>query len=496
MTKSNIPNYKIFVIGSLYQWALATFFIVTLPLIFAIIYSVIEVTNYTQKSQLTLFQTVNTTENSRIILDRLISMERSIRQFQILNEPEIFHSYLDHRNKFLTVIESLKSKKPNQVLIGKLISLQQNENLLYQKILEHSKNNQLKLTNTDLNTFDQLTTQARILLSEGEKRVGIEASSLSSIAGRVRQRLVFSALLSIPLALLLGLTFVHFLTRPIKEIGQAIRNLGEIGFEEPISIKGPHDLTEIGLDLEWLRQRLNRLEHEKQQFIRNISHELKTPLATLKEGTDLLAENVVGELNTEQQEIIRLMKLSNITLYDLVENLLEYQKTISTQIDLNLSVFELSPLLERVVTEYELLLRSKNITLKSKLSPVKIKADYDKLKIIISNVFSNALKYSPQNGTLGLTLKTENNVIRLTIEDQGPGIDKKIQAFIFEDFYQGSYPRAWNVKGSGLGLALVKHYLEAHRGSIKLLKPNKKYCGARFYLLLPDNMEPQNASIS
>lgn len=491
MNKSNIPNYKIFVIGSLYQWALATFVIVTLPLIFAIIYSVIEVSNYTQKSQKTLFQTVNSTENSRIILDRLISMERSIRQFQVLNEPDIFSSYQDHRSKFLTVVKSLKSNELNQNLIGQLNSLQQNESLLHQKILRHSANNQLTLAKADLNTFDQLTSQARLLLTEGEKRVGIEANSLSKIAERVLQRLVYSTFISIPLALLLGLTFVHLLTRPIKGIGQAIRNLGEEGFEQPISIKGPHDLTEIGLDLEWLRQKLNRLEYEKQQFIRNISHELKTPLATLKEGTNLLAENVVGELNAEQQEIIRLMKLSNITIYDLVENLLEYQKTISTQTELNQSVFELAPLLERIVTEYQLLLRSKNITVIRNVSSVKVNADYDKLKIIISNVFSNALKFSPQGSIIGLTLKTQSNLVQLTVEDQGPGINEKIKPLIFKDFYQGISPQSWNVKGSGLGLALVKHYLDAHNGSIDLLQANKKFCGARFHLLIPTNLSSQ-----
>jgi len=185
------------------------------------------------------------------------------------------------------------------------------------------------------------------------------------------------------------------------------------------------------------------------------------------------------------------MKLSNITIYDLVENLLEYQKTISTQTELNQSVFELAPLLERIVTEYQLLLRSKNITVIRNVSSVKVNADYDKLKIIISNVFSNALKFSPQGSIIGLTLKTQSNLVQLTVEDQGPGINEKIKPLIFKDFYQGISPQSWNVKGSGLGLALVKHYLDAHNGSIDLLQANKKFCGARFHLLIPTNLSSQ-----
>jgi two-component system sensor histidine kinase GlrK len=487
--KKNISTSKILTIGSLYQLALVSFFIVTLPLVFSIIYTVVEVTNYTEKSQSTLFKTVNTTESNRIILERLTSMERSIRQYHILNESELYDSYLEHRKKLLTALESLKKREPSKSLLEKLEQLQQNEDILHQKIALISNHKKNRLTVLDLNVFDQLTTQARSLIAEGENRLAIEATALSIIANRVRERLVYSAFVSIPLALFLAFIFVHLLTYPIKDIGQAIRNLGEIGLEQPISIKGPKDLTKLGLHLEWLRQRLNRLEYEKQQFIRNVSHELKTPLATLKEGTDLLAENVVGELNTEQQEIIQLMKIGNITINDLIENLLEYQRTISTQVEINLSVFELGVLINHVVNDYQLPLKRKNITLNRNLNTVNIKADHDKLRIIISNLFSNALKFSPQNSVIGLTLYTYKNSIQLIIEDQGPGIAKDIQPFIFEDFYQGNTPKGWKIKASGLGLALVRHYLDAHKGTIKLLPANKEYCGARFSLQIPQIKE-------
>ena len=494
MKKSKTPTSKFFYLGSLYQWALASFVIVTLPLVFAIIYAVLAVSSYTDQSQQTLFQTVKVTESSRIILERLISMERSIRQFQVLEEPELFKSYQKHRLKFLNVVEILKTTGLDQSLTKKLQVLLENENQFYQDIIIQSKDSKLKLEKTHLKAFDPLTKQARTLISEGEKKLGIEAAALSKIAKQVRINLIYSALASIPLALLLGFTFVHLLTRPIKNIGQAIRNLGEVGFDQAIAIKGPKDLTELGKHLEWLRQKLNQLESGKQQFIRNISHELKTPLATLKEGTDLLAENVVGELNTEQQDIIQLMKMGNITINDLVENLLEYQRALSTQVDLNVSTFELAPLIDRILNEYQLPLRTKNITVKSNLSIVKIMADYDKLKIIVSNLFSNALKFSPQDGTIGLSLYSHNNVIMLIIEDQGPGIPKDIQPLIFKDFYQGSSPLAWKIKGSGLGLALVKYYLEAHNGLIDLLPANNDYCGARFSLLLPKNWKNSNAT--
>jgi two-component system sensor histidine kinase GlrK len=167
VSKSNLPNSNNFIFGSLYQWALLSFFIVIMPLVFTVIYTVSEVSNYTEKSQQTLFQTVNTTENSRIILERLISMERSIRQFQVLNEPEFFTTYQEQRQKFLDVMKSLNTTGLNPGLIEKLTALQHKEFQLYQKISIISEDNQQQLIKTDLNAFDPLTAQARILLAEG-----------------------------------------------------------------------------------------------------------------------------------------------------------------------------------------------------------------------------------------------------------------------------------------------------------------------------------------
>ena len=487
VTKKKTTSNKHFSIGSLNQWALVSFIVVTLPLNFAIFYTVSEVGNYTEKSQSTLFKAVHETESTRIILERLASMERNIRQIQLFGKSVFYNLYLENRNKFLHEMASLSLKDMDKQSIKQLNMLKEHENSFYQYILIKLDDDEIKLSQEDLNAFDQLTQQARTILAEGEERVATEAAFLSVTAKQVSQKLIYLAVISVFIALLFALIFIRLLNRPIKDIAIAIRALGEIGFEQPISVRGPKDLQKLGDHLEWLRVKLETLENEKQQFIRNVSHELKTPLATLKEGTDLLSENVVGELNTEQQEIIQLMKIGNITINDLVENLLEYQRTISTQIVFNRSTFKLETLINRVTDEYELLIRSKNICLKSSLDTTRINADYDKLRIIISNLFSNALKFSPQNGTIGLTLSSHDNITTLIIEDQGPGIAKKIQPLIFQDFYHGNSSPDWKIKATGLGLALVKHYLDVHKGTIKLLPATKAYCGARFSINLSQN---------
>ncbi len=493
--KKPFKNRRI-IYGSLREWALVSFVIVVLPLIVAMIYTMNEVANYTEKSQKTLVQTVHVAEASRTTLNRLILMEQSIRQFEVLNDAAIFESYQQHRDAFLEVARVFQGQSLDTDFNTKVAKLLQTENQLNQDILGSSKENQANLADVHLNKFDQLTNQARELVAAAEQKVGIDARALSVQAEQVQEHLMISTLISISVALLLSFLFVYLLTLPIKSIARAIRHLGEKGFEQQITIEGPKDLTELGVHLEWLRNRLNQLEYEKLQFIRTISHELKTPLATLKEGTDLLAEDVVGELNTEQQEIIQLMRMSNINLNDLIDNLLEYQRTVVSQIDLNLSTFDVDKLIERCVKEYQLLLRSKNINVQSNLGITHINADYGKLEIIISNLFSNALKFSPKNGKIGISLFAQNNDVQLLIEDQGPGIAKDIAPFIFEDFYQGNSPQIWQIKGTGLGLSLVKYYLDAHKGEVKLLPASTEYCGARFLLHLPQKQDACDVAIS
>ncbi len=265
----------------------------------------------------------------------------------------------------------------------------------------------------------------------------------------------------------------------------AINKLGNAQFSNRIHIAGPKDLRKIGKHLEWLRLKLIRLENSKQIFVKTISHELKTPLATLVEGTDLLQDELVGELNTEQHKIIELIQIANIRLNNLIENLLEYQKITSTQHKMAYSEVNMNQLVEFICKDYQLLLNSKNASITLEANPIIFLADRDKMRVIISNLFSNALKFSPENGQILIKIEVIGYTLHLLIADQGPGISKHQLPHIFTEFYKQSTPGSWKIKGSGLGLNLVKDYVAAHQGQIKLIAPSKIYSGANFLVLLP-----------
>ncbi len=471
--------------NSLYKLSLTGLVIISLPLVFAFIYALVAITKHTTLTQQTLINTIIVTESNRIILERLVSMERNIRQYQILKEPDLLKGFQDHHQAFIDTARNMKSEEVKSELQATMNQLLKNENKLYLLIVKKTTSGQQELTKNDLNNYADLTLEARKLVDKGGIQLRQEAKALSTAAKQVKNNLIYSIFLAVPLALTLGLIFVSLLIKPIKHIGYAIRKIGKGNFYQAVNIQGPKDLEALGKHLEWLRNRLNQLENDKQNFIKNISHELKTPLATLKEGSSILQDEIVGELNQEQQEIIQLMQLGCIQLNSLIENLLEYQKAISIQAKLNCSTFDLDLLIKRIIEEYRLIINTKKIQTKELLIPVKIQADRDKVRVIISNLLSNALKFGAPNSDLGVTVRKLGINIYIIIEDQGKGISTRDQKFIFNEFYQEESSESWPVRGSGLGLKLIKDYIKIHHGGIKLLKSNERYSGARFLVRLP-----------
>ena len=121
--------------------------------------------------------------------------------------------------------------------------------------------------------------------------------------------------------------FAVLIARPIRQLDQAIRRMGTADFTHAIEVNGPQDLRYLGQRLEWLRSRLSELEQQQTRFLRHVSHELKTPLTAVREGAELLRDNVGGKLSPEQQDIVRIVRENTLSLQKLIEDLLTYHQT-------------------------------------------------------------------------------------------------------------------------------------------------------------------------
>jgi two-component system sensor histidine kinase GlrK len=214
-----------------------------------------------------------------------------------------------------------------------------------------------------------------------------------------------------------------------------------------------------------------------------MSHELKTPLANIREGTELLMDGAVGHLDNNQREVIAILRDNGIKLQRLIENLLSYSAWQKESVGLDVSDFRLRLLVKQVLESQQLTVISQRVRLDVKIDDLNLRADRGKMRLIIENLLSNAIKYSPKGGTIYLHAAAKEGQLRIDVADSGPGIPKADRARIFDAFYTGKAPTGGFVKGTGIGLSVVLEFVNAHGGTVEIV--DGVYPGAHFRLNMP-----------
>jgi two-component system sensor histidine kinase GlrK len=234
-----------------------------------------------------------------------------------------------------------------------------------------------------------------------------------------------------------------------------------------------------------LRIRLAEISEERNRFLRHMSHELKTPLANIREGTELLMEGAVGTLTVEQREVAGILRDNSLRLQRLIENLLSYSEWQARRSELDLSEIRLQPLVKSAIETYQLPINARGLRLDLQVPDLTLMADRAKLKLILDNLLSNAVKFTPDGGTIVLRAAHDLNGTQVTIDvaDTGPGIPRAERERIFEAFYQGATPQGGLVRGTGIGLSVVQEFAQAHGGTVEIL--TEEFPGAHFRVRLP-----------
>lgn len=474
---------KLFRPKSVLSLVLTGFSLVTLPLIFSLVYAVISVDRLLDQSQKDLFQAVQATKGSITLIEQIKKMERNIRQFQVLGDKTLFQLYEKSHQELQNTANTL-----SQLSEGKqrdsVSQLMRSEKELYHtlKRIPHDAE-EGKVTVTK---FTALAALAQLILTENRGLVNKKIELMERRGKETQQLLVWQAMGITPIVLALVIVFTLLIARPIRQVDQAIRKLGGNTLPEKITISGPKDLQVLGTRLDWLRSRLKELEEQKIQFLRHISHELKTPLTASRAGAELLRDEVVGTLNREQRKVVEILHQSMIALQKMIENLLNFGVVLERHATFTLTPVVMGKLIEKILTDHRLTLMARKIRVDLKLSTQSISGDENKLAVVLDNLVSNAIKFSPIAGTIEINLTEDGHEMRLDVIDAGPGIDPDDKARVFDPFYQGRRQAETEVEGTGIGLSLAKEYVLAHHGTIEILE-NEGEKGAHLCVKLPIN---------
>ena len=280
------------------------------------------------------------------------------------------------------------------------------------------------------------------------------------------------------------LIFTFLVSRPISQIDRAIHQLGQRGFSKSIRIKGPTDLEQLGRQLDWLRVRLLEIAQEKNKFLRHMSHELKTPLANIREGTELLLDGSVGELEPPQREVTEILRANGLKLQQLIENLLSFSAWQTKSEVLTLSDFSLRGQITSVARAQRLALKAAHIQLVLDVDDIVVNADQDKMRTVFDNLLSNAIKFTPKDGTITVRATRTPRSFILEVGDTGPGIPPEEGPRVFDAFFQGRREQGGQVAGTGIGLSVVRECVQAHDGTVELVDSDE-FPGAHIRIEIP-----------
>jgi two-component system, NtrC family, sensor histidine kinase GlrK len=461
---------------------LTGFALVSVPLLLAVVIAVTKVRALSEESTALVRAGVETTHLTQQLFQHIGSIERSAKFYQVLDDPGMADVYRDSRERLLVTLASIEAAAPGAIRASHLERMRAELRRVDEALLLPPPAPPEAVRGAVEAIAPMWETAFEMSAAIGE-RIEQGLSGLQAATAETQQYLFWQSAALILLTALLVLAFTFLLMRPIRQIDSAISQLGKGMFSRPIAVRGPTDLVNLGRQLEWLRVRLLELAQERNRFLRHMSHELKTPLASIREGTELLMDGAVGELDSAQREVTTILRDNGIKLQQLIENLLSFSAWQARHSGLEISEFRLRPLIKSALETHQLTLLAQRVHLDLKVQDIELRADRAKLKLILDNLLSNALKYSPRGGTIFIHAHSEKDLLVLDVADTGPGISKDERTAIFDAFYSGRAPTAGHLKGTGIGLSVVSEFVQAHGGSIEIL--DGMFPGAHFRIRLP-----------
>ena len=463
---------------------LAGFTLVILPLVGALAYSAWNTERLAGKSRTAVFNASQAARASRSLVDRIAAIERVAQQMALLNDAGLADDYARVHRGFRQLAEEISQLPLDDAQANALNVTVQHEQALYELLTAGTASRRLDSKEV-ARRIDVLIDSARDVLAINNRVVDREVERLRHSAEQVQRNIILLLIFSTAVALAIALALTRYIARPIAEIDAAIRQLGGADFSHPIAVRGPEDLRYLGRRLDWLRRRLDEFETQKNRFLRHVSHELKTPLTALREGAELLNDQVAGPLAPPQRQVVGIMRDNSVKLQRLIEELLDYQRALHAAASLEVKPISLEALVQDSLKPHELAAQAKGLRLVSDAQAATVEGDPEKLRSIIDNLVSNAVKFTPPGGSIIVTARAVAGEAIIEVQDTGPGVPPEERESIFNLFFRGRTKADGNavrVKGTGLGLAIARELVEAHGGQIAVVGGGP---GGHFRVTLP-----------
>lgn len=280
---------------------------------------------------------------------------------------------------------------------------------------------------------------------------------------------------------LLVIVTSRYMVRPLKHLTSATRKMAKGDFSIRLATKRKDEIGELTASFNQMAQELDSLERVRRQFVSDVSHEIQSPLTSIKGFTMALKQKKLDE--ESRLRLLTIIEEESDRLSRLTQDLLKLSSLEHDQIQPNMSQYRLDEQLKDVMIANEPLWSAKSIKLELDLEPVSISADEDKLSQLWTNLLSNAIKFTGAGGVIAISLAASQHSVTVSVADSGVGIPEEELQHIFKPFYKIDQARERTVGGNGIGLSIVKRIVELHAGEIRVESTMAK--GTTMTVVLP-----------
>ena len=430
-------------------------------------------------------------DTGETLIQSLINLDEASRKYILLKDP----AYMDNIRENATEISNAFSylKSSNVAYNSKEADLIK---ISYTKWNDFIKAYYLEAQNVPAEplliddmferngkTIDELVETAKVIRQNAIKSIDEKIFKLKNLGEQVVTITWWSFIIALALGLFIPLIIYIGISKDIGLINTGTRHISQGDFSYRIPIDSKDELGNLAESFNKMAMRLKELDDMKSEFISIVSHELKTPLTSMKEAASLLMDGIGGELDGKQKRLISIMDQGINRLLQIINELLDMSRLEAGLLRLDLEQNDLRVIVSEFVTEIMPYSQNKGIDLifNNPASPCMASVDKNKILQVLTNLTHNAIKYSEEGGRVEIRLNRQGNDFIIEVQDHGKGIPEEDIPLIFEKFYQSKATRGHS--GIGLGLAIAKHIVETHGG--KIHAQSRVGQGSVFYFSIP-----------
>lgn len=302
-----------------------------------------------------------------------------------------------------------------------------------------------------------------------------------NLLDRVNTSLVIAGLTGCAVAIFLGLVLTRQITRPIQGLKRGAARIASGDLTYRVKIEAKDEFGELGESFNSMAASLDKSEQARRRLLADLTHDLRTPLAVIEGTVDAMLDGVYQP----NQETLGSIKEETALLTRLVADLRDLSLAEAGQLKLAVEATNLAELVQKRISQVDVIARKKNISVKTDIAKVLPKTEVDRGRIeqVVPNLLANAVNHTPSGGTVTVSVLSDRDDVLVSVADTGEGIPAEHLPHIFERFYRVDDARSRTVGGVGLGLAIAKQMVELHRGRIWVESEVGK--GGKFSFTLP-----------